>query len=111
AGTEDPETCLRYNQSVSSRSVLIVEDDEALLETTAMALGDQGHRVAVAATGAEAMANLERDVFDLVLLDLGLPDIKGLDLLETIRRRWLATTVIVAGQRRRMVSSRSSPLM
>jgi DNA-binding NtrC family response regulator len=80
---------------VTPRSVLIVEDDEALLETTAMALGDQGHRVSVAANGAEAMASLERQAFDHVLLDLGLPDMKGLDLLETIRRRWPAIIVVV----------------
>jgi DNA-binding response OmpR family regulator len=81
--------------TVSARSVLVVDDDVAILETTSMALTDEGYEVALAGDGAQAIANLERQRFDLVLLDLGLPDVAGLDLLRDIRSRWPAVSVVV----------------
>jgi DNA-binding NtrC family response regulator len=80
---------------VTSRAVLVVEDEPAILETTSMALGDEGHQVTLASNGAQAIASLERQSFDVVLLDLGLPDIAGLDLLQAIRKRWPSVSVVV----------------
>jgi DNA-binding response OmpR family regulator len=80
---------------VSPRAILVVDDDLAILETTSMALTDEGYDVALAGNGAEAIQRLESRPFDLVVLDLGLPDRPGLDLLRDIRSRWPATGVVV----------------
>ncbi|MEF3169063.1 MAG: sigma-54 dependent transcriptional regulator [Deltaproteobacteria bacterium] len=67
--------------------ILIVDDDAAIRDGSSQALVRQGHEVLQAATGREALSLLDRSEFDLVFLDLKLPDINGLDLLKTIRER------------------------
>src|SRR5687767_11657850 len=79
----------------STRSVLIVDDDAIVRETTAMVLEDEGHDVATASSGREALECLERRTVDVVLLDLGLPDASGLEILGAIHTRWPRVAVIV----------------
>ncbi len=74
-------------------SILLVEDDEATRTTVAGNLESHGYGVRAAASGEEAMVLWELRRPDLVLLDLGLPGIDGLDVLRRIRRD--ATTPIV----------------
>ena len=63
--------------------VLLVEDDPAISEPLARALGREGYEVLASSTGREALANVEGA--DLVVLDLGLPDMDGLDVAREIR--------------------------
>ena len=74
-------------------SILLVEDDEAMRRTVATNLESHGYGVRAAASGEEALVLWELRRPDLVLLDLGLPGIDGLDVLRRIRRD--ATTPIV----------------
>jgi two-component system response regulator HydG len=67
--------------------VLIIDDDRAIRDGCAQVLIRSGCEVYEAADGAEAMKMMDRLEFDLVLLDLKLPDINGLDLLSKIRSR------------------------
>ena len=67
--------------------VLLVEDDARLATMVADYLGEAGFRVAVAATGQAAMQAIGTEGFDLVILDLMLPDADGLDLCRSIRAR------------------------
>ena len=71
--------------SSSAGSVLIVDDEAAIRESLEALLGLEGYEVEVAATGREGLARLEERVFDLVLLDLALPDRNGMDVLGSIR--------------------------
>ncbi|MBS2025455.1 MAG: response regulator, partial [Deltaproteobacteria bacterium] len=66
-------------------SVLVVEDDTAEQKVLASVLEREGYAVEVAATGAEALARCRAHTFDAITLDLLLPDMSGLDLLEKIR--------------------------
>lgn len=66
--------------------LLVVEDDPPLQAALLRLLGRWGYAAELAATGAEAMGWLERELFDLVLLDLGLPDRDGLSLCHQLRR-------------------------
>jgi two-component system OmpR family response regulator/two-component system response regulator QseB len=66
--------------------LLIVEDDATLGMTLRLALGAQGHEVQVAPTLARARAFLAAQAPDLILLDLGLPDGDGLDLVKDLRK-------------------------
>lgn len=62
--------------------ILLVEDDPAIRAGLIRGLTEHGHVVASAATGAEAVAALSGDQPDVVILDLGLPDLDGANLLE-----------------------------
>ena len=66
--------------------LLIVEDDPALQDAMPRLLRQWGYGLELAGTGAEALGWLQQERFDLVLLDLGLPDIDGLSLCRQLRR-------------------------
>jgi DNA-binding response OmpR family regulator len=61
-------------------NVLLVEDDETIGRSLAQALESQGYVVALAADGATARDAFRKSTPDLVVLDLGLPDVDGVDL-------------------------------
>jgi CheY-like chemotaxis protein len=65
--------------------VLVVEDSEAIRAAFTILLEESGYAVAAAATGAEALRLAAERNPDLVLLDLGLPDMSGLDVARVIR--------------------------
>src|SRR5688572_26411533 len=66
-------------------SLLLVEDDERIRRALLRSLGDQGHAVSWAATGRDGLQKALDDRPDMVLLDLGLPDIDGAKLLRMLR--------------------------
>jgi DNA-binding response OmpR family regulator len=70
-----------------SARVLLIEDDARLAAMVADYLGEAGYRVANAPTGAFATKMLGTEDFDVVILDLMLPDADGLDLCRGIRAR------------------------
>jgi DNA-binding response OmpR family regulator len=65
--------------------VLLVEDDEHLAEGVAFNLRNTGYHVETAATGELALSALDRQAFDLVLLDVMLPGIDGLEVVRRMR--------------------------
>jgi two-component system KDP operon response regulator KdpE len=69
---------------VSQRTILLVEDNTHILDAFTLLLEDSGYRVRTAATGADALRSLGESVPDLILLDLGLPDMSGLHAVHTI---------------------------
>lgn len=78
--------------------VLVVEDDQDLRDQLRLDLEDQGFVLSVASTGATALEALARDRPDVVLLDLGLPDMSGLDLLGTFRRLGDQVIIVISGR-------------
>lgn len=75
-------------------AVLVVEDDDPIQQLVATALRFTGYRVATASTGSEAMATIRNDAFDLLLLDVNLPDIDGFTICERVRAGGDQTPVI-----------------
>lgn len=69
------------------KNALVVEDDPATAELIAAALAGRNIRATVAINGREGLARLRENIPDLVTLDLSLPDMDGLELLEKIRER------------------------
>ncbi|MEU4196375.1 response regulator transcription factor [Kribbella sp. NPDC026611] len=65
--------------------VLLVEDDDAIRLSLGKSLTTAGHVVATVATGAEGIAAVARDKPEVLLLDLGLPDLDGKDVLAMVR--------------------------
>ena len=68
------------------KTILIVEDDRPLAQGIQMALSQGGRTIRLAHTLADARAQLAAEPFDLMVLDLNLPDGNGLTLLEALRR-------------------------
>jgi two-component system, OmpR family, KDP operon response regulator KdpE len=78
--------------------VLVVEDDPQLLRAMRITLRAAGHQVLTAATGAHGLSEAAAAHPDLVVLDLGLPDMDGVDVLHALRG-WSAVPVIVLSGR------------
>jgi two-component system KDP operon response regulator KdpE len=74
--------------------VLVVDDDRALLRALRVALSAKGHEVLVAGTGEEGLSAVALRRPDIVVLDLGLPDIDGLEVVRRLRT-WSQVPVIV----------------
>ena len=83
-------------QLVTGR-VLIVDDNRDSTELAATALSHAGHRVDTAYSGLEALQKCARDTFDVVLLDIGLPDIDGYQVAAELRdQRSLERSRVIA---------------
>ena len=77
------------------RHVLVVDDDGALRHAIAALLDQAGYRTAQARDGREALSKLQQEAVDLLLLDIGLPGMSGLDVLAQIRSRAAPPPVIM----------------
>jgi two-component system KDP operon response regulator KdpE len=78
--------------------VLLVDDDATLRRTLGIGLRAEGHEVLLAADGRTALQALREDRPDVVVLDLGLPDLSGVDVLRQLRS-WSTTPVVVLSAR------------
>jgi two-component system KDP operon response regulator KdpE len=78
--------------------VLLVDDDTTLRRTLGIGLRAEGHDVLMAADGRTALQALREDRPDLVVLDLGLPDLSGMEVLRRLRS-WSTTPVVVLSAR------------
>lgn len=65
--------------------ILLVEDEPAIADTLVYALGTECFRVTHALTGADALAAQEEEPHDFAILDIGLPDMTGLDVCRKLR--------------------------
>jgi DNA-binding NtrC family response regulator len=70
-----------------AEKVLLVDDDEEFLEVTSERLETRGVEVSTAASAAEALDLIEKDLFDVVVLDLQMPGIDGIDTLKRIKEK------------------------
>jgi len=73
------------SDATEARRLLVIDDDERLRSLLAEYLGGRGYAVDTVATGEAGLAALEREHFDLVVLDLMLPGIDGLEICRRIR--------------------------
>jgi len=97
-------------QTVASSGirVLVVEDEDLTRQAIALGLRHEGLVVAEAADGAACLAQLKLAAFDLVVLDLGLPDLDGLRLAAELRHRSRLGLIVVT--RRAAVEARIEAL-
>ena len=70
-----------------SLRILLAEDNPVNQRVAARLLEKRGHRVALAASGREALACLDREPFDLILMDVQMPDMDGIETTAAIRER------------------------
>jgi two-component system KDP operon response regulator KdpE len=79
--------------------VLVVEDESSLLQTLRLTLSRHDFDVEAAASGGEALATAARWRPDVVVLDLGLPDIDGVDVIRQLRERGNPLRIVVLSAR------------
>ena len=85
-----------------AEQILLIDDDALLRRSLAFALERSGYRVASAATAEAGLAALADVQPDLVLLDIGLPGMDGLEALRQIRRRADLPVIFVTARRREL---------
>jgi len=68
-----------------AQRILVVDDQQDILDLTATVLGDAGYAVETADSGGQALERLHRQPFDLVLLDINMPEMDGWETLRVIR--------------------------
>lgn len=75
--------------------ILLAEDDSFLGSGILMALKNSGYSVDLVSNGADAEVAAALDVYDLLILDLGLPKVDGLTILKTLRQRGSSLPVLI----------------
>lgn len=85
----------RNNGSKTPQSVLVIEDDSLICKLLQVVLEHHGHSVEIAETYAAGAAAIERSTPRMIILDLGLPDGDGLDLLRRLREDLHRTEPVV----------------
>ncbi|MEJ2659496.1 MAG: response regulator [Desulfobacteraceae bacterium] len=76
-------------------NILVMEDETTVAKGLEMVLSEAGYQVALAATGHTALDTMFEKQFDLLVADLRLPDMDGLDVIERVKDKWPGTEVVV----------------
>ena len=76
-------------------SILVIDDERVICDACRLVLGEKGHAVEICLTGQSGLLAIERGTYDLILLDMKLPDIDGLEILKAAGEQAPATRVIV----------------
>jgi two-component system response regulator PilR (NtrC family) len=76
-------------------AILIVDDEQSMRDVLAIMLKKEGYEVVTVEDGAEAIKAIEEDIYDLVITDIKMPGIDGLQVLRSVKRASPNTLVIV----------------
>lgn len=91
----DDRTDKGEQQELFPPKLLVVDDEPRMRESLRSLLELSGYQIACAGDGGEALALLERESFDLLLLDLNMPGLSGQQLLDCLRQRGIDINVII----------------
>jgi DNA-binding NtrC family response regulator len=78
-----------------AHDILVMEDEANVAKGLEMVLAEEGYHVALAATGHEAIDSFGQKQFDLLVADLRLPDMDGMDVIKMVKEKWPHTEVVV----------------
>ena len=79
----------------NTASVLIVDDEEVVRRSHLRSLASAGCRAEAAENGAQALQVMEQHPFDVILLDLRMPGLDGMEVLRTLKARWPDSEVVI----------------
>jgi two-component system, NtrC family, nitrogen regulation response regulator NtrX len=94
-GWEGSKKYLEWDQGVMAARILVVDDESGIRESLGAALRDEGYEVETAASAEECLTRIEEQEFNLVMLDVWLPKMDGLEALEKIQQRDGAPMVVM----------------
>lgn len=77
------------------KEVLLVEDDPHMAELIRIHLADGGYRLQACASGREGLAQAQQRFFDLIILDVMLPDLNGLEICKTLRAQQITAPILM----------------
>lgn len=80
---------------MKSLRILVIDDESVICEACRLVLGEKGHAVDVRMTGQGGLVAISERAYDLLLLDMKLPEMDGTDILKVIREKQPAPRVIV----------------
>jgi DNA-binding NtrC family response regulator len=83
------------DDEVSRGRILVIDDEPDIRESLEALLSQEGYRVELAANATEGLKRLEASAYDMVLLDLMMPDKSGLQVLDEVRARDLETPIFM----------------
>lgn len=89
--------------------VLIVEDEPAIVDNIQYALETEGFATVCLASGEPVLAFLARDTVDLIILDIGLPDVSGMELCKEIRKSHSIPVIFLTARTVRESAGRAPP--
>lgn len=76
-------------------SILVIDDESVICDACRLVLSEKGHAVDHCLTGNAGLRAIEGGTYDLILLDMKLPDIDGMKILEIVRKKVNGSCVIV----------------
>ncbi len=77
------------------KKILVIDDEDIIRISCERVLAPHGYQVSVAASGMAGLELLEKECFPLILLDLKMPDMDGIEVLKEIKKRCLDAKVIM----------------
>ena len=80
---------------MKSLRILVIDDEQVICDACSLILSERGYTVDHCITGRAGLQAIEKVVYDMVLLDLKLPDLDGMDILKHIKRETADLCVIV----------------
>ncbi len=80
---------------MSKGRILVIDDEDIVRTSCSRALTPEGFEVRLAKNGVEGLKMAGEDTFDLVLTDLKMPDMDGIEVLRKIKETWPKTEVII----------------
>jgi CheY-like chemotaxis protein len=83
-----------YSAGMAIHSILLVDDDPSVLETVQLMLERSGYAVSAASGGREALRKLKHETVDLVITDLLMPDMDGIELINVLHKGYAGLPVV-----------------
>jgi DNA-binding response OmpR family regulator len=85
-----------------NKHILVVDDDTLMRRSLSLSLEQAGYRTSTAASAEDALAQVRQDAPDLILLDIGLPGMDGLEALKNLQRTYNIPVIFVTARRREL---------
>jgi len=75
--------------------ILVIDDESIICDACELVLSEKGHSVERCLTGTAGLKAIEKEKYDIILLDMKLSDIDGMEILQALRKKGLVPCVIV----------------
>ena len=75
--------------------ILVIDDESVICDACEMVLSEKGHTVTMRNNGSDGLGAIRQEAYDIVLLDMKLPDMDGMEILKTVLEEKLGLCIIV----------------